>query len=187
MPSKARLRPAATGGYGEQMAALSSIDLIFDDTTERAIRGEWDALERAGFSSLGAHTETSNRPHLTLVVGAPLELVDRPEHIDLPLPITIGAPVLFGGGDRRVLARLVTPNRALLDLQASAHASVRQNGLVAHADPGAWVPHVTLARRIRLDDLAQALRLLGDDIAGEATAMRLWNAAERTVTPLSGR
>lgn len=165
--------------------ALSSIDLTFDDATETAVRDEWDALERAGFSSLGAHTTASNRPHLTLVVGTPLEILDQPQHDPVPLPITIGAPVLFGSGDRRVLARLVTPTAALLDLQASVHASVRQQGLVAHSHPGSWVGHVTLARRIRLDDLAQALGLLGDDIVGEATGLRLWNAETRTVTPLA--
>ena len=66
------------------MAALSSIDLTFDESTEAAVRGEWDALERAGFSSLGAHTATTNRPHLTLVAAAPLELVRRPAAPPLP-------------------------------------------------------------------------------------------------------
>jgi len=172
------------------VTALSSIDLTFDDTIEKAIRGEWDALERAGFSSLGAHRSDSNRPHLTLVVGTPLEIVDHPATHDAlrqPLPVTIGPPVLFGSGDRRVLARLVTPTAELLELQAAVHAAVNPQGLVAHSHPGVWVAHVTLARRIRLDDLPQALDLLGDDIVGEATALRLWNAAERTVTPLSSR
>ncbi|WP_374947096.1 2'-5' RNA ligase family protein [Agreia sp.] len=167
------------------MAALSSIDLTFDAASEATLRGEWDALERAGFSSLGAHRATTNRPHLTLVVGTPLDLVGRPTVDALPLPLTIGAPVLFGSGDRRVLARLVTPTSALLDLQAVVHASVRQDGLAAHSHPGAWIGHVTLARRIRLDDVAQALGLLGNDIIAEATALRLWNAAERTVTLLA--
>jgi len=172
------------------VTALSSIDLTFDDTIEKAIKAEWDALERAGFSSLGAHRSDSNRPHLTLVVGTPLEIVDHPATHDAlrqPLPVTIGPPVLFGSGDRRVLARLVTPTAELLELQAAVHAAVNPQGLVAHSHPGVWVAHVTLARRIRLDDLPQALGLLGDDIVGEATALRLWNAAERTVTPLSSR
>jgi 2'-5' RNA ligase len=167
------------------VAALSSIDLTFDESTETAVRGEWDALERAGFSSLGAHTATTNRPHLTLVAAAPLELLRRPTTPPLPLAVTLGAPVLFGSGDRRVLARLVAPTAVLLDLQSTVHAAVRPESLVAHSHPGAWIPHVTLARRIRLDDLARALELLGDDIVGEATALRLWNAAERTVTPLA--
>jgi 2'-5' RNA ligase len=172
------------------MTALSSIDLTFDDTVEKAIRGEWDALERAGFSSLGAHRSDSNRPHLTLVMGTPLEIVDDAAARDalrVPLPVTIGPPVLFGSGDRRVLARLVTPTAALLDLQAAVHAAVDPQGLVAHSHPGVWTGHVTLARRIRLDDLPRALGLLGDDIVGEATGMRLWNAVDRTVTPLSSR
>jgi 2'-5' RNA ligase len=172
------------------VTALSSIDLTFDDTIEKAIRGEWDALERAGFSSLGAHRSDSNRPHLTLVVGTPLEIVDHAaahDALHLPLPVTIGPPVLFGRGDRRVLARLVTPTAALLELQAAVHAAVEPQDLVAHSHPGAWTGHVTLARRIRLDDLPQALGLLGDDLTGEATSMRLWNAVERTVTPLSSR
>jgi 2'-5' RNA ligase len=170
------------------MTALSSIDLTFDDATDAAVRGEWDALERAGFSSLGAHTASSNRPHLTLVVGTPLELVRLPAQGEspLPLPLTLGAPVLFGTGERRVLARLVTPTSALLDLQEEVHSSVLHEGLMVHSRPGSWVAHVTLARRIRLDDLARALGLIGDDIVGEATAMRVWNAAERTVTPLAG-
>jgi len=175
------------------VAALSSIDLTFDDTIEKAIRAEWDALERAGFSSLGAHRSDSNRPHLTLVVGTPLEIVDHAaahDSLHLPLPVIIGAPVLFGSGDRRVLARLVTSTAALLELQATVHAAVNSQGLVAHSHPGAWIAHVTMARRIHLDDLPHALGLLGeetagDKIVGEATGMRLWNAVERTVTPLA--
>ena len=171
-----------------------SLELLLDATAESHLRAQWTALAEAGLSSMGAHTAPSNRPHVTLVVRPQIRALSRAELdavVTLPLALEIGDPVLFGSGDRRVLARSVTPSAALLELHAALHALVGNDGTdAAHTRPGEWTPHLTLARRLRADDLPRALRIL-DETAhpegsghAEATVLRRWDAASATVTDL---
>lgn len=175
-----------------------SLELLLDPVTEARIRAEWDALAGAGLSSLAGHTAASNRPHITLLVRTaltPLAAEALSAAVALPFPVELGAPRLFGAGDRRVLARSVIPSRALLQLHSVVHDLAGPGDDAPHTRPGEWTPHVTLARRLRLDTLPQALRLLDDADAeadpadgvsdaprGTATALRRWDAASATVT-----
>jgi hypothetical protein len=193
------------------MAAVVSVEAVFGAAVEAAVRAEWEALAAAGMSSLAGHTSASNAPHLTLAVRpaeggfGPFAL---PEAVAaaLPLPVVLGAPMLFGAGERRVLVRSVLPTAGLLALHAAVHAHLAATaraetpagagaGVDAgagtdgvqdapHTRPGEWTPHVTLARRIRLEQVPAALALLGGDIAGEIVGLRHWNAETATVTPL---
>jgi 2'-5' RNA ligase len=175
-------------------AAIVSLELLLDPDLEEHIRAEWRALADAGLSSLTAHTAPSNRPHITLLVRPTIPTLTWAElgaAIALPIDLTIGDPVLFGAGDRRVLARSVVPSAALLDLHASLHRLAGESGTDApHTKPGDWTPHITLARRIRLDDLPLALRLLdevrapGRPAPARATVLRRWDAASASITEL---
>ncbi|WP_066038969.1 2'-5' RNA ligase family protein [Herbiconiux solani] len=177
---------------------IRSLELVLDGATDEWIRRQWTALAEAGLSSLGSHPSPSNRPHVTLLVrpgtGLALPGPETFAGLPLPLPIELGAPLLFGEGDRRVLVRSVVPTRALLDLHAAVHARAGGGGEDApHTTPGDWMPHVTLARRMRLDALPQALRLVeeagltGAAPAGAAvTGLRLWDSPTSTVTTLAG-
>ncbi|MCS5733492.1 2'-5' RNA ligase family protein [Herbiconiux daphne] len=223
-------------------APVVSLELVLDAATEALVRDEWQALADAGLSSLAAHRAASNRPHITLMVRrtiAPLKAAQLAEVVSLPLPIALGPVVLFGTGDRRVLARTIVPSAALLRLHADLHALVGPGaGLgdddapgpdtytpapgtgapgpgpdAPHTRPGEWTPHVTLARRLRVEVLPLALSLLHDPRAeaqdapearqphhGEQThrahqahqprarstavALRRWDAASATVTEL---
>lgn len=201
----------ATGG-------TTSIELLLDAAAEAQVRAEWDLLAAGGMSSMAGHEAASNRPHVTLLArSAP---VRHPLRVasGLPLPLTLGAPLLFGDGDRRVLARSIVPSAGLLALQRAVLDAV--GGLVdagiddrlerhderdphghderdphphphphdERADrsfaPGRWTPHVTLARRIRLVDLPDALRLLGMPIEAHGVALRRWDAATATVSSI---
>jgi 2'-5' RNA ligase len=175
-----------------------SLELTFNPGLEAQIRAEWQALADAGLSSLAGHTAPSNRPHITLAVRPSMPATERAELssvVILPLPLTLGAPILFGSGDRRVLARSIVPTAPLLDLHAALHTLLAS----PHGDdgvdspfmrPGQWVPHITLARRLRLDTLPQALRALDDvrppegHFPTEATTLRRWDAASATITDL---
>ena len=169
-----------------------SLELLLDPDAEARVRAEWQALADAGLSSLAAHPSPSNRPHITLVVRPSLPQLTREqlrEVIALPLSLTIGAPILFGAGDRRVLARSVVPSEALQRLHATLHAVAGVGEDAPHTRPGEWMPHISLARRIRVDAIPQALKIL--DYAGEATAIRAeaigvrrWDAALAKVTDL---
>ena len=97
----------------------------------------------------------ASRPHATLTVAERIDpevdallasLADR-----FPFPCRIGAPLLFGRS-KVVLARLVVPTTALLDVHAEVHRLCvphLQPGPMPNALPGQWTAHVTLARRRR--------------------------------------
>lgn len=176
------------------MRAIVSLELVLDAATDAAVREEWAALADAGLPSQAHHTGASNRPHVTLLVRPTLDavtVVSRAHLVArLPLPVTLGAPVLFGGPRHRVLARLVVPSRELLDLQAELHAQAGPGDDADHTVPGAWTPHVTLARRLPVESVGEALGLLADrgraDLAGRAVGIRRWDAATRTVSDVAG-
>lgn len=150
------------------------------------MRAEWEALAARGMSSLGRHTSPTNRPHLTLLARVDLGDLDSDAFArTAPIPLTLGAPVLFGAGDRRVLARSVVPTPELLALHASAHRAAGPGADAPHTAPGEWTPHVTLARRLRLADLEAALDLIGGDIAAEVVGVRRWDPATATVTMIA--
>ena len=176
----------------QRRAPIVSLELLLDPHTEARIRSEWRALADAGLSSLAAHPSPSNRPHITLVVRPSLPRMTREqlrEVIALPLSLTIGAPIFFGVGERRVLVRPVVLTEELQRLHATLHAIAGVGEDAAHTRPGEWTPHISLARRIRVDTIPLALRILGD--AGGATArraqatgLRRWDAASATVTDI---
>lgn len=174
---------------------MRSIELTFDLATEAAFRAEWAALQDAGLPNLGRHEGASNRPHLTLAAGPALELTtglravfDR-EATDgalspLPVELRVSGLVLFRAGSGRfVLARPVVMTRALLDL----HRRVLElaPGAVELTRPDRWTPHVTLARRIGADQVAEALGVLGEPpAAGSCVAARFWNGETKILTAL---
>jgi 2'-5' RNA ligase len=165
--------------------AVVSIELLLDEATERAVRAEWQRLAEAGLSSMAAHTASSNRPHLTLLVREMLPdpsfdaILTRPA-----FAVVLGAPLLFGSGDRRVLARSVIPSQELLDLHARVHALAGAGDDAPHTSVGAWTPHVTLARQMKLTDAATALPLIGGELHARARGLRRWDSARQLVTSL---
>ncbi len=169
----------------EPRPSPSSIELLVDSDAEAAVRAEWEALAALGMSSLARHTSATNRPHLTLLARvdlADLDLAPAAFAELAPMPLTLGAPVLFGAGDRRVLARSVVPTADLLALHAAVHRAAGTGADAPHTAPGEWTPHVTLARRLRLADLPAALDLLGGDITAEVVSVRRWDPATATAT-----
>lgn len=166
----------------ERTKAITSLELLLDDAAEEAVRRDWEALAAAGLSSLAGHTAASNRPHVTLAARS--SPVPHPLSIDadLPIPIELGPPLLLGSGERRVLARAVVPSAALLALHAAVLRAAGEGDDPPHLLPDRWMPHVTLARRLRTADLAPALALLGPAIEGTGVAVRRWDASTRVVT-----
>lgn len=169
----------------EPKRSFLSIELLLDPATEAAVRAEWDALAAEGMSSLAQHTSPSNRPHVTLLVREDLPAFDRRALLGRPpISVTLSAPLLFGAGERRVLARSIVPTAELLDIHAAVHAAAGPGDDAPHTAPGRWSPHVTLARRLRTVDLPAALDRLGGEIHGRAVGLRLWDPTSATVTDL---
>jgi 2'-5' RNA ligase len=172
---------------------VHSIELTLDAGADAAVRELWQALSEAGVPSQAGHRSPTNRPHVTVTVAAQLsadaeadlvQVVDR-----LPLPCRLGAPMVFGRGPY-TLVLLVIPSPELLDLHVEVNRIClphMQSGPLAHAMPGQWTPHVTLARRMRADLLEQALTVVGTgtDITGEFAGLRHWDGDARQEHPIS--
>lgn len=174
---------------------VHSVELTFDPDTDAKLRRIWDELTRKGIRSQAGNTSPSNRPHVTVTVAEHIdEAVNtalRPVLERLPLPCTVGAPMLFGG---RVftLVRLVVPSHELLALHRHVHDLClphMPNGVLGHADPGQWTPHVTLARRVAPEKLPAALTLrsVGRDLRGALTGLRHWDGEDRIEYPINRR
>lgn len=172
---------------------VHSVELLFDPDTDAAVRRVWDDLTDAGVRSLASSKSPSNRPHVTLAVAEHMDdaVNDalRPLLRALPFPCTIGAPMLFGRGPF-TLVRLVIPSTELLALQAEVHKACLTHMSprpLPHADPGHWTPHVTLARRLAHDRLADALSLrrMSHDRRATAVGLRHWDGNNRVEYPIS--
>ena len=166
-----------------------SVELLFDQETDDAIRRQWAALAEAGLPSQAHHRSPTNRPHVTLTVAERIdagvdealrELAGR-----LPLHCRVGAPLVFGHRSL-VLARLIVPNREVLECQESVDAICgphMPSGPFPHARPGQWTPHVTLARRLAPVDLAAALETVAADATdGTFAGLRRWDGDARVDT-----
>jgi 2'-5' RNA ligase len=166
-----------------------SVELLLDDELDAAVRAQWATLAAAGLPSQAQHTGETNRPHITLTVAGAV-----PPYVEialksaltgrLPLAVRLGGVLCFAGRDgRQVLARTVVPTAELLELQAiCAELFDGLPGSDRHLQPGAWSPHVTLARRLTPDQVGSALAVLGadPDPAGHAVAVRRWDSDART-------
>ena len=172
---------------------VHSVELLFDPHTDAAVRRIWDDLAAAGLPSQANHRSPTNRPHVTVTVAG-----DMADAVDdalgplldlLPLDGLIGAPMLFGG--RTItLVRLLVPSAGLLALHREVDRVCRPHtpdGPLAHAAPGQWTPHVTLARRLAPEQLPAAMAVpgLGSDIACRITGLRHWDGDARVEHPIS--
>ncbi len=172
-----------------------SVELLPDPETGRRVRGIWDALAEAGLPSQASVTAESNRPHVTLVAARSIDDSTDPalRHLAadrLPLPVELGAPLVFGGRTATV-ALLVVPTADLLAVHRSVVDTVRSaaTDTVVHSDPGGWTAHVTVARRVPFEQVADVLRIVVDlrvDGVVHLDGLRRWDSDARTVTDLSG-
>ena len=170
---------------------MRSVELLLDADGDAAVRRAWAALMAADLPSAGRHSGATNAPHITLAVcpgEASGGVADAARlaglAATLPRPVELSGLVLFGGGDRRVLACHVGVDEAMLRLQRDVVARLGgAGGVLAQTAPGAWTPHVTLARRMPLARLATALEVCGPvDLRVEAVAMRGWDSVAKRVT-----
>ena len=134
-----------------------SVCLTLDLPSERAVRALWQRLEEAGIDTLLSHTHGHHVPHLTLASLRSWDLAALGPELSKLAPMTPEV-VHFDalGMFRRSRCWLVpAPTRALLTHQEEVVAAARRSGadLHRHYEPGQWVPHLTLAPRLHLQDL----------------------------------
>jgi hypothetical protein len=166
---------------------VHSVELVFDADTDARIRRVWEDLDAVGVRSQAAVKSPSNRPHVTLVVADQMsDDVDDalvPVLSRLPLACRLGAPMLFGRGPF-TLVRLVVPSAELLALHADVHGvclPFMTPGVLPHAAPGEWTPHVTLGRRVDAAQLPTVFEVasVSSDVDASAVGLRHWDGDSR--------
>ena len=153
-----------------------AVCLLLDDPSDAAVRRLWRRLESDGVPSLLTHTHGRHVPHLSYASvlrcdpGAVIEaLSDLPPASPLPLHFDgLG----FFRRSRCWLAPAVTPE--LVGRQQSVRAALLASGAEIHRSyiAGTWIPHLTLAPRLHLDDLSRVARAVYDVLPLSATATR---------------
>ena len=164
------------------------MELLPGDGLDRAVRAAWRRLDQAGFGSLARHRHPTNRPHLTLASaeefppGADAAIAGVLRR--LPIRVRLDGLILFGGR-AGVLAWAADGGDALREVQARIWAALDGADHNPQHQPGAWTPHISLARRLRPDQHELAARAIGPAVAsGELSAARSYDSVTRTVIPL---
>jgi len=170
---------------------MFSVEMLPDARVDAAVRADWLALIEAGLPSAGRHPSDSNRPHVTVAVRdvLPLDAVAGLRSLAEALPVagSWGGATVFPAGERFVLAR---PLVVTADLLAFHRRVVQFLGpppeRFAVTAIDRWTPHLTLARRMTGEQIGRALALLGAaPVTGAMTGLRLWDAEQKLVTPLT--
>ena len=153
-----------------------SVELMLDDAAATEIRAQWDRLGDAGLPT-ARRTEPSphHAPHLTLWAGDRLSAAadERlpPLFAHLDLELVIGGVLVYGPHRwGYVLVRQVMVSTGLASLQHRV-VQICGSGYGQFGD-GRWSPHVTLARRVGVDQIAPALRALSYAPAELTTTVR---------------
>ena len=165
------------------MPRLHALELVPDDTGDDAVRRDWQALRDAGLPSQLDHAVATNTPHVTVLALPELtpDIESRARELFaplLPIEVRMAGLAVLGGEKVSVVRVLDVPHpltRAVLDLRS---------GVEDERHPG-WLPHVTLARRLRRDDLQRAVDVLGyDDVELTLTALRRWDPERHEIRTL---
>jgi 2'-5' RNA ligase len=170
-----------------QDGLVFSVELLPDGRIDTVVREEWRRLREAGLPSAGMHATPTNRPHVTVAVRDLVETASvAPLAALLPIPLELGGIVLFGRGERFVLARAVVATEQLLEFhRAVAHAVGAPEARYENTARDRWSPHITLARRLHSDQVASALRALAlPALLGAAVGLRVWDSTAKHVTTL---
>ena len=157
---------------------LQSLELVPDDDGRTRVRATWEALRAAGLPSQADHRSASNEAHLTLTEAGTLDPDDPAvARVASLLPVTAGVAglVVLGGPRLAAVALLVVPppelGAAVLELPGR--------------DARAWVPHVTLARRLdrrTAGDVVATVGPLPESLT--FTGLRHWDPAAKVLTSL---
>ncbi|WAL63231.1 2'-5' RNA ligase family protein [Amycolatopsis cynarae] len=134
-----------------------AVCLLFDGRSERALRNLWDRLEGRGVPTLRSHTHGLHHPHLSYVVLRDWELEPVRAAMDGvpghdPFEITFDALGAFPRGRAclipAVRADLVPRQELVVETVRAAGAGVHK-----HYEIGRWLPHSSLAPRVRAGQL----------------------------------
>ncbi|MQY25390.1 2'-5' RNA ligase family protein [Nocardia aurantia] len=167
---------------------VQSVELLLDDAAEAEVRRQWRLLAEAGVHS----PASDHRPHVTL--GVARQIWPRIEQAlgaleFRPVPARLGGLLVFGARNP-ILVRSVVPSEALLDLHQRVFSVLAPcPGVPANVRPDAWTPHVTLARRVKPQQIGEAVHAVATDRDFPATfvGIRRWDGDRRRDWPVADR
>lgn len=134
-----------------------AVCLLFDPRTEHAVRRLWQRLESEGVRTLLSHTHGHHVPHLSYAVLRSYHVEKVYDAVDLlpdegPMALHFDALGMFRRS-RCWLVPAVTSDIAARQERVVEAVESTGADLHKHYRPGVWVPHLTLAPRIRLEQL----------------------------------
>jgi 2'-5' RNA ligase len=151
-----------------------AVCLVFDPVADRAIRQLWDRLESGGTRTLATHTHRRHVPHLSYAVLREFEVPAVRTAVESlpvgePLRLRFDAVGLFRRGRAELLP---SAGSALHGRQSAVVGACEATGaeLHRHYRPASWIPHCSLATRVRRDDLGAMAAAAFDILPLEATA-----------------
>ena len=170
-----------------------SVELLLDDAADTEIRAQWDRLGEAGLPTARRDEPSPHHaPHVTLWAGQRLEAdVDAllPSLFGrLDLRLLIGSVMLFGPQRAGyILVRQVVVSTALAEIQGEVVRACG-GGFSGQFLDGRWSPHVTLGRRVGVDQVGPALRVLAGapaELTAVVRRVRRWDGDRRVAWPLT--
>jgi hypothetical protein len=129
-----------------------AIELYLNESADRQVRQIWAALDARGIQSLGGIPDSDYRPHVALAVFDQGDVAGIADAVGslfdgaMGLPLTL-APLGFFLGPEAPAFLGVVPTSQLLSLHDAVCQAVEPltSGLWPHYQPGALLPHCTLA------------------------------------------
>jgi len=140
------------------MGAMAlAVCLLFDARTDEAIHALWRRLEQHGVPTLLSHTHGRHVPHLSYAVLRSFDVdkvLDAAELLPDEGPMTLHFDALgLFRRSRSWLVPAVTSDIAARQERVVEAVESTGAALHRHYVPGLWVPHCTVAPRVRLEDL----------------------------------
>lgn len=169
-----------------------AVCLLFDARTERALRRLWGRLEEDGIATLRSHTHRRHVPHLSYAVLRSWDLAEVRSAVGGlpdagPVDLHFDAIGLF----RRNRSWLLPATRTdLAARQRRVLTALEQTGAELHRNytASSWIPHCTLAPRVRMEQLPALAAAVYDvlPIEGFADRAALVDSGTGAVHPLPG-
>lgn len=167
------------------MPHLHALELLPDKAGQELVLRDWQTLHDAGLPSQLEHRGLTNWPHVT-VVSAPVlpeAAIDVARaRLGALLPIRVRASgLLLLGGDRVTVARSLDVEDDVVRRVLAVRVQVPDRQHLG------WLPHVTLARRVRRRDAQRVIDAVGhEDIELTLTELRRWDPELGAVTWIAG-
>lgn len=133
-----------------------------DEQTDSKIRSIWTKLGASWLSTTATKAHSVPQPHVSLIVADRLDaartLTNLGETPAAPIPVLIESLGLVPGGH---LLLTITATTSLLAEQRRVHGLAKAFAVNAwpHYEPDQWLPHITLARGLTPDQIAEAVSL----------------------------